>query len=86
MRLDPSGFPPDMKERYEKIMQVRCFTCHSLERVIIALKTGVVPISGQPFDKITTEAYSIKDDAYAKFSHEERGNKSRHRTPELPTR
>jgi hypothetical protein len=60
MRLDPSGFPPDMKERYEKIMEVRCVRCHSLERVITALKTGVAPISGQTFDKITTEAYSIR--------------------------
>jgi hypothetical protein len=32
MRLDPSGFPPDMRKRYEKIMQVRCIKCHSLER------------------------------------------------------
>jgi hypothetical protein len=60
MRLDPSGFPPDMRERYEKVMQVRCIKCHTLERAIIALKTGVAPITGQPFDRNATKAYGIK--------------------------
>ncbi len=59
MRLDASGFPADMKARYE-IMAVRCIKCHSMERVIIALKTGIAPISGQPFDKNSTKAYGIK--------------------------
>jgi hypothetical protein len=59
MHLDPSGFPPNMKASYE-IMRVKCVKCHTLERTIVALQTGVAPISGQPFDRNATKAYGIK--------------------------
>ncbi len=59
MRLDPSDFPADMKARYE-IMKVKCVKCHSMERAIVALKTGIAPISGQLFDKSATKQYGIK--------------------------
>ena len=59
MRLDPSSFPPNMKASYE-IMRVKCVKCHTLERTVIALQTGVAPISGQPFDRNATKAYGIK--------------------------
>lgn len=59
MRLDPSAFPADMKASYE-IMRVRCIKCHTLERTIIAINTGIAPISGQPFDRNATRAYGIK--------------------------
>lgn len=59
MRLDPSAFPADMKSAYE-VMRVKCVKCHTLERTIIAIQTGVAPISGQPFDRNATKAYGIK--------------------------
>lgn len=59
MHLDPSGFPPAMKSAYE-IMRVKCVKCHTLERTIVAITTGVAPISGQPFDRSATKAYGIK--------------------------
>jgi hypothetical protein len=59
IRLDPAGFPAAMKARYE-IMKVKCVKCHSMERVIIALQTGIAPISGQLFDRSATKAYGIK--------------------------
>lgn len=59
-RFDPAGLPPDMQERYEKIMRVRCVKCHTLERVVIAVRTGVAPISGLPFNKSSTRAYGVK--------------------------
>jgi hypothetical protein len=59
MRLDPTGFPADMKARYE-IMKVKCVKCHSMERAIIALTTGIAPISGQVFDRAATKAYGVK--------------------------
>ncbi len=59
MRLDPSGFPPNMKAAYE-IMRVKCIKCHTLERTVVALQTGIAPISGQPFDRNATKAYGIK--------------------------
>lgn len=59
MRLDPSSFPPAMKANYE-IMRVRCVKCHTLERTIVAIQTGIAPISGQLFDRSATKAYGIK--------------------------
>jgi hypothetical protein len=59
MRLDPSAFPPAMKANYE-IVRVRCVKCHTLERTIVAVQTGVAPISGQPFDRNATKAYGVK--------------------------
>lgn len=59
MRLDPSSFPPAMKANYE-ILRVKCVKCHTLERTIVAIQTGVAPISGQPFDRNATRAYGVK--------------------------
>jgi len=59
MHLDPSGFPPAMKANYE-IVRVKCVKCHTLERTIVAVQTGVAPISGQPFDRSATKAYGVK--------------------------
>ena len=59
MRLDPTGFTADMKVKYE-IMKVKCIKCHTLERAIIALQTGIAPISGQIFDRSATKAYGVK--------------------------
>lgn len=59
MSLDPSGFPPNMKASYD-IMKVKCVKCHTLERTIVAITTGIAPITGQPFDRSATKAYGIK--------------------------
>lgn len=58
-RFDPSGFPPEMQEAYQ-LMEVKCVKCHSLERVAIALQTGIAPITGGLFDRNATRAYGIK--------------------------
>jgi len=59
MRLDPSAFPAQMKENYE-VVRVKCVKCHTLERTIVAIQSGVAPISGQPFDRSATKAYGVK--------------------------
>jgi hypothetical protein len=59
MRFDPAAFKPDMKAKYE-VMKVRCIKCHTLERTVVAITTGIAPISGQPFDRNATKAYGIK--------------------------
>ena len=57
MTFDTSRFPAPMKANFE-IMKDKCTRCHSLERIVIALSTGVAPVSGRPFDvevmKVTT--------------------------------
>ena len=59
MRLDPSSFPPAMKANYE-IFRVKCVKCHNLERSIVAIQTGIAPISDQPFDRKAVKAYGDK--------------------------
>jgi hypothetical protein len=59
MHLDPAAFPSAMKSNYD-VMRVRCIKCHTLERTIVAIKTGIAPISGQPFDRNAVKAYGIK--------------------------
>jgi hypothetical protein len=59
MTLDPSGFPPAMKANFD-IMRVKCIKCHTLERTVVAITTGIAPITGQPFDRHATRAYGIK--------------------------
>ncbi|MBI5017993.1 MAG: cytochrome C [Deltaproteobacteria bacterium] len=63
MKLDPSGFPPDMKKRYE-IMAVKCANssanCHGLGRAVESIVTGVGVTSKAPFDKQAAKQYGIK--------------------------
>lgn len=57
--FDPTDFSPDMKAKYT-VMKSKCVRCHSLERVVEAITTGVAPISGQPFDRAAIKAYGAK--------------------------
>jgi len=59
LRFDPAAFPPAMKTNY-KTMEVKCVKCHTLERTVVAIQTGIAPISGQPFDRAATKAYGVK--------------------------
>jgi hypothetical protein len=57
--IEAAGFPPEMAAAY-KLMEVKCKKCHSLERTVVAIQTGLGPISGEIFDKSSTEAYGVK--------------------------
>jgi hypothetical protein len=59
MQYDTSAFPAGIRAKYE-IFRVKCVGCHSMERAVIALETGVAPISGQPFDRNAIKAYGAK--------------------------
>ncbi len=59
LRFDPSGFPPEMKSAYA-VMQAKCTHCHTLERTVLAVTTGIAPISGRPFDRSAVAAYGQK--------------------------
>lgn len=59
MAFDPAQIPADLKPAYE-IMKVKCIQCHTQERTVIAIQTGIAPVTGQPFDKQATKAYGIK--------------------------
>jgi hypothetical protein len=55
LSIDTSGFPPQMQLSYKLMMQ-KCSQCHTIERVIIAVQTGVTPLSKTSFTKDTTRA------------------------------
>lgn len=59
MNFDPSQIPADMKGAFE-VMKVKCIQCHTQERTVIAIQTGIAPVTGQPFDKQATKAYGVK--------------------------
>lgn len=59
MGFDQSQIPADLKHAFE-IMKVKCIQCHTMERTVIAIQTGIAPVTGQPFDKQATKAYGIK--------------------------
>ncbi|MBI5014601.1 MAG: cytochrome C [Deltaproteobacteria bacterium] len=62
-RLDPSGFPPDMKESYA-LMEIKCANtsnnCHGVGRAVEAIVTGIAPNSKTPFDKEAAKQYGVK--------------------------
>jgi len=59
MNFDPAMIPPNLKPAYD-VMNTKCRQCHSLERVVVAISTGIAPVTGQPFDKQATKSYGIK--------------------------
>ena len=59
MNFDSSGIPSNMRASFET-MKVRCIKCHTMERTVVAITTGVAPITGQPFDRAATRAYGVK--------------------------
>jgi len=48
-QINTGSFPPQMKASYE-LMNSKCTKCHSLERLVVSFKTGIAPISNQPFN------------------------------------
>lgn len=59
LTFDPSGIPPQFKANWE-VMKVKCIKCHTMERTVVSITTGIAPISGQPFDRTATRAYGLK--------------------------
>jgi hypothetical protein len=59
LNFDPKSIPPRFFEAFG-IMKVKCATCHTMERTVVAIQSGVAPITGQLFDKQATKAYAIK--------------------------
>lgn len=57
--FDGSQIPADMKGAFE-IMKVKCIQCHTMERTVISIQSGIAPVTGQPFDKNATKSYGIK--------------------------
>jgi hypothetical protein len=59
MNFSPETIPDIQKPAFD-LMQVKCIKCHTMERAVIAIQTGIAPITGQPFNKQAVKAYGIK--------------------------
>ncbi len=59
LNFDSAGIPASMRGSMD-IMKRKCVKCHTMERTVVAITTGVAPITGQPFDRAATRAYGIK--------------------------
>lgn len=57
--FDSAQIPADMKGAFE-IMKVKCIQCHTMERTVISIQSGIAPVTGQPFDKNATKSYGVK--------------------------
>jgi len=55
LNIDTSGFPPKMRAAYA-LMAQKCTRCHTIERVIVAVQSGVCPLSKTRFTKKTSES------------------------------
>lgn len=59
LNFDPKAIPAKYFDAFS-IMQAKCVQCHTMERTVKAITTGVAPITGQLFDKQATKSYAIK--------------------------
>src|SRR6266702_1388836 len=59
MNFDAEIVPANLKASYD-LMLIKCNKCHTMERTVIAVQTGIAPITGQPFNKQAVRAYGIK--------------------------
>lgn len=55
LSIDPTGFPDEMHAAYNLMMK-KCNQCHSIERIIVGVQSGVCPLSKTAFTKDTTRA------------------------------
>ena len=57
--FDPASIPVKLKSNHA-ILQAKCRKCHSLERVVVAIRSRIAPISGGVFDHNSVKSYGIK--------------------------
>lgn len=59
--FDPASFPADKQQSYA-LMEAKCAnaSCHSMDRTVEAVTSGVMPLSKKPFDHEAAKAYGIK--------------------------
>ena len=59
MNFDTASIPEQFQTSF-KLMSAKCSACHTMERTVIAMQTGLAPITRQPFDKASILAYGVK--------------------------
>jgi hypothetical protein len=59
LNFDAAAIPSSMRASFD-VMKIKCIKCHTMERTVQAIRDGIAPITGQPFDRAATRAYGIK--------------------------
>jgi cytochrome c2 len=59
LNFDPAAIPAHLKSNYA-VLQTKCVKCHTLERTVVAVRSGIAPISGGVFDRNAVKRYGIK--------------------------
>jgi hypothetical protein len=59
LNFDPSTIKTNQQANFA-VLQTKCKKCHSLERTVVAIRSGVAPISGGVFDHSSVKRYGIK--------------------------
>lgn len=57
--INTSAFPSKMQAAYD-VMQKKCGRCHTMERVIVAVRTGLCPLSKMNFTKDTAKSIVVR--------------------------
>jgi uncharacterized membrane protein len=57
--IDTSGYPSEMLKAHDLMMQ-KCTQCHSIERIIAGIQTGVAPITKTGFSKETSKEIVVR--------------------------
>jgi hypothetical protein len=52
--IDSTGFPAKMQSAYILMLQ-KCNQCHSIERIIVGVQSGICPLTKSAFNKETTK-------------------------------
>ena len=55
LSVDTSGFPSEMQATYT-LMTEKCSRCHTIERIVVAVQSGVLPLTKQRFGADTAGA------------------------------
>ncbi len=59
LNFDPATIQTSQQANYA-LLQAKCKKCHTLERTVVAVRTGVAPISGGIFDRHAVKRYGVK--------------------------
>lgn len=59
LNFDPAAIPTSQKANFD-VLQAKCKKCHTLERTVVAIRSGVAPISGGIFDRNAVKRYGVK--------------------------
>lgn len=59
LNFDPAAVQTNQQANYA-VLQAKCKKCHTMERTVVAVRSGIAPISGGVFDRNAVKRYGVK--------------------------